>query len=80
MILPWKKEDSGSANKDAANIEGKPLAMRQTSSGKDEDKGGLEEAFEKERDDMRERLRGELKREPTEKELDEWLQQHTEGY
>ncbi|MGI8655240.1 MAG: hypothetical protein ACR2LC_08490 [Pyrinomonadaceae bacterium] len=80
MILPWKKESSGAANKDAANVESAPLAMRQTSSRKDEDKGGLEEAFEKERDDMRERLRGELKREPTEKELDEWLQRHTEGY
>ncbi len=80
MIVPWKKKDSGSMDKAAAKVERAPLAVQQTPFGKDEDKGGLEEAFEKERDDMRERLRGELKREPTEKELDEWLQQHTEGY
>lgn len=78
MILPRKKEGSGSTNKEAARVEGAPV--QQIIFGKDEDNGGLEEAFEKERDDMRERLRGELKREPTEKELDEWLQRHTEGY
>lgn len=78
MILPRKKEGSGLTNKEAARVEGAPV--QQIIFGKDEDSGGLEEAFEKERDDMRERLRGELKREPTEKELDEWLQRHTEGY
>jgi len=40
----------------------------------------LEDAARKERDYMRERLRAELKREPTEEELNEWLRQHTEGY
>ncbi len=40
----------------------------------------LENLVRQEREDARRRLRGELKREPTEEELDEWLRQHTEGY
>ncbi len=40
----------------------------------------LEDAARGERDYVRERLREELKREPTEEEIDEWLRQHTEGY
>lgn len=40
----------------------------------------LEDAARKERDSMRERLRAELDREPTEEELNDWLRQHTEGY
>jgi hypothetical protein len=40
----------------------------------------LEEAARTERDYLRQRLRQELQREPTEQELDEWLRQHTEGY
>jgi hypothetical protein len=40
----------------------------------------LEDAAQSERDYVRQRLREELKREPTEQELDEWLRQHTEGY
>ena len=40
----------------------------------------LEDAAERERDYLRERLRGELQREPTEEELNEWLREHTEGY
>jgi hypothetical protein len=40
----------------------------------------LDDAAESEREYVRERLREELKREPTETELDEWLRQHTEGY
>jgi hypothetical protein len=40
----------------------------------------LDDAAQGERDYVRERLREELKREPTEDELDEWLRQHTEGY
>jgi hypothetical protein len=40
----------------------------------------LEDAARKEREDMRERLRAELKREPTEEELNDWLRRHTEGY
>jgi len=40
----------------------------------------LEDAARKEREDMRERLSAELKREPTEEELNDWLRRHTEGY
>ncbi len=63
-----------------ASEEHAPFVSRQTSPDEDTTDNGLAETFEKEREYMRERLRGELKREPTEKELDEWLQQHTEGY
>ena len=40
----------------------------------------LEDAARLEREYVRQRLREELQREPTEEELDEWLRQHTEGY
>ncbi len=40
----------------------------------------LDKAARAERDFLRDRLRRELDREPTEEELDEWLRQHTEGY
>ena len=40
----------------------------------------LDDAAQSERDYVRERLREELKREPTDIEVDEWLRQHTEGY
>lgn len=40
----------------------------------------LEDAARTEQDYLRQRLREELQREPTEQELDEWLRQHTEGY
>jgi len=41
---------------------------------------GLDDAARSERQYVRGRLREELKREPTDEELDEWLRQHTEGY
>ena len=40
----------------------------------------LDEMVRKEQEYLRQRLRDELKREPTEEELNEWLRQHTEGY
>jgi hypothetical protein len=40
----------------------------------------LDDAARNEREYVRQRLRDELKREPTEGEVDEWLRQHTEGY
>ncbi|HYN86516.1 MAG TPA: hypothetical protein VER32_14805 [Pyrinomonadaceae bacterium] len=40
----------------------------------------LEDAAEHELDDLRESLRGELGREPSEDELSDWLRRHTEGY
>jgi hypothetical protein len=42
--------------------------------------GSLEDAARREREYVRERLRNELGREPTEEELSEWLRRHTEGY
>ena len=44
------------------------------------EESGLEDAARTERDYLRQRLREELGREPSEDELDEWLRQHTEGY
>jgi hypothetical protein len=46
----------------------------------DDTDASLDDAAQGEREYVRERLREELKREPTESELDEWLRQHTEGY
>ena len=46
----------------------------------DEGDTPLGDAARSEREYIRERLREELKREPTELELDEWLRRHTEGY
>jgi hypothetical protein len=40
----------------------------------------LDDAARSEREYVRERLHEELKREPTEEEIDEWVRQHTEGY
>ena len=50
--------------------------------GGEEGRGGatLEETARREQEYLRERLRQELGREPTEGELSEWLRQHTEGY
>jgi hypothetical protein len=42
--------------------------------------GSLEETGRREEDYVRERLRADLGREPSEEELDEWLREHTEGY
>ena len=48
----------------------------------DEPEGGgtLEDAARGEQEYLRERLRKELGREPSEAELSEWLRRHTEGY
>ena len=46
----------------------------------EEPDAGLEDAARSERDYLRQRLRDELEREPTEQELDDYLRQHTEGY
>jgi len=40
----------------------------------------LAETARTEREYLRERLRAELGRPPTDEELDEWLREHTEGY
>jgi hypothetical protein len=46
----------------------------------EDEETGLEGAARTERDYLRNRLREELGREPTDEELDEWLRRHTEGY
>jgi len=40
----------------------------------------LDEVARREREYVHGRLREELKREPTEEEVSEWLREHTEGY
>lgn len=62
-----------------------PAITEFTASGEDDPEiddadSELEDAARTERDYLRQRLREELGREPTEQELDEWLRQHTEGY
>ena len=42
--------------------------------------GSLEDVARKEQEFLRERLRDELQREPSEEELNEYQRQHTEGY
>ncbi len=82
MMLLETNVYSGLINICIAPFEQILLSLTKTPSGegdKDTD-AGLEETFEKERNYLRQRLRDELRREPTEAELDEWLQQHTEGY
>jgi hypothetical protein len=51
-----------------------------TPSPGDNPDSGLEEVARREREYVRRRLRGELKRAPTEEEMDEWLRQQTEGH
>jgi len=54
-----------------------PDEAPETDGGADD---SLEDAARKEREYMRERLRAELNRDPTEEELNDWLRRHTEGY
>jgi len=51
----------------------------ETRQGDDTD-SGLEDVARREREYVRRRLREELKREPTDEEMDEWLRQQTEGH
>ena len=46
----------------------------------EDDGATLEDVARDEREYVRERLRGELGREPSEDEVSEWLRRHTEGY
>ncbi len=48
--------------------------------GKSDNGDTLEDVGRQEEDYMRERLRQELGREPTEEEVSAWLRRHTEGY
>lgn len=54
-------------------------AEEEAGASPDED-ASLDEAAEDEREYVRRRLLDELKREPSEEEVDEWLRRHTEGY
>jgi hypothetical protein len=60
------------------------MVIQNTASGDatepEETNAPLEDAARNEREYVRQRLHEELKREPTEQEVDEWLRQHTEGY
>lgn len=47
---------------------------------RDDTDSGLEDVARREREYVRRRLREELKREPTDEEMDEWLRQQTEGH
>ncbi len=48
--------------------------------GGEDSNDSLEDAARDEQEYLRQRLRDELKREPSEEEMNEWLRQHTEGY
>ncbi|MFL6229545.1 MAG: hypothetical protein ACJ741_12275 [Pyrinomonadaceae bacterium] len=56
------------------------LPLRTDADAGDETDNSLDGAARDERDYVRQRLRGELGREPTDEELNEWLREHTEGY
>jgi DNA-directed RNA polymerase specialized sigma subunit len=63
------------------NARATPPYSASDSSPKTEDAdGSLEETARREEDYVRERLRGELGRDPSDEELREWLREHTEGY
>lgn len=56
------------------------LPVNDAGDRKDESADGLLEAARDEQEFLRERLRAELKREPSEEELNEYVRQHTESY
>ena len=70
--LDWDKRRAAASEASADHAEDAP-------DGDDAD-AGLEDAARNEHEYLRRRLRDELKREPTEEELNEWLRQHTEGH
>lgn len=57
-----------------------PLLAESNEAVGDDTGDTLEDAARDERDYARERLRGELQRDPTEEEVNDWLRKHTEGY
>ena len=70
--LAWDERRATVSDASADNAEDAP--------GGDGSDAGLEDAARNEHEYLRRRLREELKREPTEEELNEWLRQHTEGH
>ena len=59
-----------------------PQGHKREGQGAPETDGGdtLADAARDEREVAAERLRGELGRDPSDEEIDEWLRHHTEGY
>jgi hypothetical protein len=57
-----------------------PLGATADAPDGDDADNSLDEAARVEQDYLRQRLRDELGREPTDEELNEWLREHTEGY
>lgn len=57
-----------------------PVAASGEAAEPEREDAPLDDAAQSEREYVRERLREELKREPTDEEVSEWLRQHTEGY
>ncbi|HVG29026.1 MAG TPA: hypothetical protein VM864_04840 [Pyrinomonadaceae bacterium] len=57
-----------------------PPGAGANSPGAEDADGSLEETARREEEYVRERLRGELGRDPSDEELREWLREHTEGY
>jgi hypothetical protein len=72
----------GFENRPESSITALPLMNASSEEETETDDGvaPLDDAARSEREYVRERLREELKREPTDVELDEWLRRHTEGY
>jgi len=58
----------------------RPLRAESNEAVGDDTGNTLEDAARDERDYARERLRRELRRDPTEEEVSDWLRKHTEGY
>lgn len=65
----------------SAAVTGRCLSFSEETPGPDDSvDADLEDAARAEREYVKERLREELQREPTEEEVDQWLREHTEGY
>ncbi|MDT4969457.1 MAG: hypothetical protein QOJ64_4194 [Acidobacteriota bacterium] len=57
-----------------------PKVLMREDDAPDDNSATLDETAVTERDYVRNRLREELKREPSEDEVDDWLRQQTEGF
>jgi hypothetical protein len=64
----------------SASQEAAPEPAEEEESSVDDKDAGLQDAVRDEQEYVRQRLLEELKREPSEEEIDEWLREHTEGY
>lgn len=86
QTLTWREQDfstrSGYAQEDcgAGLSRQANLSAGDVPEGAEEADASLEDVARDEREYVRERLREELGRVPTDEEVDDWLQRHTEGY